>query len=403
MIVFKYIFHILRLIAGAFFLLKNIRVFGRGGVVFFDHFYTQDVNELARAFKSRCVAVDVIDSAKVFKGAYLFFDKDVRDLNSRYVLSKGLKGYAFFFFAKFLDAYFRYLFGYRTLILPSDNYYWVREFILISQKNGVTVIVVDKEGMISPYDYEAEAKRILQYAPPVCDAMYVWSDRQHQYWVKAGFDSESIHVLGQPRSDILFRASRNRSDGENSLVLHFTFDDYAYIPPAFVADGVNWKLLKSELAEKLELYAINNPAEEIVVKAHPQQSDFAELKSLFKAKNLKVIGGSAEALALISQARVVIAFQTTAVLEALLMGVPVIYPAWYETNDELEQLLLPFRDAPGINKASSPEHLYSMIADSRISKGDIGADVSSLISSYFFKPDGDTSQRIVDHIIENYR
>ena len=403
MIVFKYIFHILRLIGGAIILLKHIRISGRGGVLFFDHFYTQDVNELSRAFKSRCVSVDVIDSAQIFKGAYLFFDKDVRDLNSRYMLSKGLKGNFFLWFSKCVDVYFRYLFGYRTLILPSDNYYWVREFILICQEKGVTVIVVDKEGMISPYDYEAEATRILQYAPPICDAMYVWSDRQRRYWIKAGFKDESIHVLGQPRSDILFRASRNRSDGNNSLVLHFTFDDYAYIPPAFVADGVNWKLLKSELAEKLELYAVNNPAENVVVKAHPQQSDFAQLKSRFKAKNVTVIGGSAEALTLMSQARVVIAFQTTAVLEALLIGVPVIYPAWYETSDELEKLLLPFREAPGISKASSPEHLYSMIEGSRAPIENKRADVSSLISTYFFKPDGGTSQRIVDHIIENYR
>jgi hypothetical protein len=296
-------------------------------------------------------------------------------------------------------------FGANLVVTASDNYYWLRELITVARKQNVKTVVLDKEGLISPYDFGALVKRIHLNAPFMSDHIFVWSERQRNFWGMAGAKLVDITVIGQPRSDLFFRPMSYVVDSYfnriRPIITFYTYADDAYIPFEMLANKrISWSDMKIKTQEFLLETAISHPEFNFVIKAHPQQPDLYELQQKYNRTNLRVVGGSNISNELIVRSELIIAFQTTAVLEAMFMNKNVIYTGWDPAEELLKEQILPFKEAPGIVVARTFKQFKTVC--NRFFEGDkcdfefseeVKAQRAAMVSEYFYKTDGQVCNR----------
>lgn len=379
------------------------RDYAKKTILFLNHFFDQDGRALMLA--NTDYNFINIHTPTLFKGAKIFFREDIKGLNAPYCEENSNMLNEYYFECRLIYDSLQAKFGANLIVTPSDNYYWVREFIKCAREKGVKTVVLDKEGMISPHHFEAEAERTRNFAPFMSDHIFVWSERQRCYWNKIGASIENISIIGQPRSDLFYREMDFVVDSyfvhKRPLVTFFTYEDDAYIPLELVNnEGLSWKKMKLETQDFLYEMAKKYPEYNFIFKAHPQQTDLDLLQQKYERINLRVIGGAAVANELIVRSELIIAFQTTAVVEAMFMNKRVIYTAWDTTTERLEDHILPFHKAPGIVKTYSANKFQDVC--NRFFEGNMEDFMFSqeeeeqkrvMISEYLYKPDGHVSER----------
>ncbi len=380
----------------------------RKTLLIINHYYDQDIRALELAESEYNLVV--IDGPRLFKGGRIYFSDDVMRLRAPYDGTPAAQRGKFHEYSRDIFERLIHRVPFSLIITASDNFWWVREFIEIGRERGVKTVVLDKEGTRSPYAVRGETERIRRLAPFMSDHIFVWSERQRKFWRDAGVSDKDITVIGQPRSDLFFRECTNEIDRffpkSRPLITFFSYEDTAYIPPAEVAPhGPSWREMKRETHDDVARMAAAHPEYNFVVKAHPQQSDLRELQSRYRRDNLVVIGGSSSANELIRRSALIIAFQTTAVIEVMMLGKPVVYTAWDSHYPRFASDLLPFHEAPGIVVADSLER-FRDVCD-RFLSGNAGdfqfsSDVidarARFVYDYFHNPDGHVCERFFEKV-----
>lgn len=299
------------------------------------------------------------------------------------------------------------------VLVPSDAYIFIREFILVARERGIPTVMIDKEGAISPSCIVAYADKLRVCVPSISDHIYVWSDRQKRYWHQAGVDNERITILGQPRSDLFFSEKRDDLSAffpkQQPLITLFSYmDDVNIFPEVFpeLADrGLSWQTMKSQTHDEIIRLAAKYKNYNFVIKTHPQQPDFHELKEKYHSDNLVVIGGPKVANELIQRSELIIAFQTTALIESMFMNKPSIYTCWDKNYDQLMPHCIPFHDAQGIVISDSfpkfieacEKFLSGDRTDFDFSEEEI-AGRRQFVEEYFYKPDGQVCRRFFEAV-----
>jgi len=373
-----------------------------------NHFYDQDL----RALKFACVDYNfvVADGPTLARGARLFFPEDVIQLNAPYESTPNADRLAWHAECRIMFQALDEKFHISLMLLPSDTFWWVRELIAVAREHGVKTVVIDKEGIISPYDFDAAADRISRMAPFISDHIFVWSERQKRFWNKIGVPDDRITILGQPRSDLFYAEHRKDVDAlfasPKPLVTFFSYMTDAYIPvEAAVTEKLTWGAMRDQTHDEVRRLAGKFPAYNFVIKTHPQQPDIDNLRVRYERTNLRVVGGSALANELIQRSELIIGFQTTAVIEAMFMGRRVIYTYWSELLPRFEKDLLPFHDAPGICTARSYDDLRRICE--RFFAGDTTifdfspdtlAARGRFVDEYLYRPDGHACRRFFEMI-----
>jgi len=377
-------------------------------IIILDHFFSQDVKALI--LSNTNYNLISIDTPYVFRGAKLFFRADVKDLNAPYDSEDQVNRAAYKKECQIIFNALRNKFGIDLIVTASDNYYWVRELIEVARDNKIKTIVLDKEGLISPFDFDALVTRTLKNAPFISDHIFVWSERQKEFWNKIGVVKDKISVIGQPRSDLFHYKIDKEVDKyfnkSRPLITFFTYSDDAYIPfDSSIGEEFTWEEMKKQTQDFLYDLAVKHPEYNFVFKAHPQQLDLEKLQMRYKLNNLRVIGGANIANELVARSELIIAFQTTAVLEAMFMNKRVIYTGWDPTEELLKDHLLPFREAPGIVVART-FNTFRKVCE-RFFSGDINdfqfsnneeAQKHVMVSKYLYKPDGYVCDRFFKEI-----
>jgi hypothetical protein len=380
----------------------------RKTLLIINHYYDQDIHALRLANTDYNLAV--IDGPELFKGGKIYFSDDVMRLRAPYADAPADRRAKFRDYSRIIFDRLFQRFPFFLIITASDNFWWVREFIAVGKERGVKTVVLDKEGTRSPYAVRGETERIRRFAPFMSDHIFVWSERQRRFWRDTGVADEDITVIGQPRSDLFFKEHPHEIDRffpkMQPLITLFSYEDTAYIPPAQVmAGGPSWRKMKRETHEAVAQLAQAHPHYNFVVKAHPQQSDLSELQRLYRRENLAIIGGSSVANELIQRSELIIAFQTTAVIEAMMLGKPVVYTTWDDYYSRFAPDLLPFHDAPGIVVADSSGRFRDVCG--RFLSGDrsdfqfspeICSAREQFVNEYFHNPDGHVCERFFKHI-----
>lgn len=371
-----------------------------------NHFYDQDL----RALELACTDYNfvVVDGPRLARGAKLFFPDDVIQLNARYEKAPETDRLSWRFECRLMFEQLNERFHIGLILLPSDTFWWVRELVTVGHEHGVKTVVIDKEGIISPYDFDAAASRIAQMAPFISDHIFVWSDRQKLFWNKIGVSDDMITILGQPRSD-LFHVEKPRDvdalfGTPRPIVTFFSYMADAYIPiDAAVSEKLTWGAMREQTHNEVYRLAEKFASYNFVIKAHPQQPDIEELRARYERDNLRVIGGSAVANELIQRSELIIAFQTTALIEAMFMGRRIIYTYWSELLPRFEKDLLPFHDAPGIYTAKSFAELRRVCEQfiaGDTAEFEFSSDVlsrrSRFVDEYLYRPDGNVCRRFFE-------
>ncbi len=367
-----------------------------------NHFYDQDLRALHRAGTDYNFII--IDAPTIARGGKLYFTKDVIAMDAPYTNTGEDNQSAWHEECRYIFDLLDKRFNIDVLISPSDIFWWIRELIEVAHEHEVKTVVVDKEGLISPFDFDAEAKRIRERAPFMSDHIYVWSDRQRQYWNKIGVSDKDITVLGQPRSDLFHHEQHSNVDtffkSPQPLITFFSYEDTAYVPPYLIKQGISWEIMKQLTHDIVYKLARKNPHYNFAIKTHPQQSDLEQLREKYHGENIAVIGGAAVANELIQRSELIIAFQTTGVIEAMFMNRRVIYTHWDPNYADLSGDVLPYHNAPGIVTVNDFELLEETcnkffsgdVSDFEFSDDEIEAR-NKFVDTYLYRPDGKVCER----------
>lgn len=379
-------------------------------ILVINHFFDGEIEALLKQINNEDISIKYIYPEPAFTRAFVWFPSEIHNAKIPYdseeVKSIRLR------FNKFCERVFlkmRRKYEFNLIVTPSDSFFWLREFICVAEKHGVPTIVADKEGTISPYDYLTAPNRIKEFYPPIAKYFFVWSERQKTFWVNSGVPRENITIVGSIRTDSFINLPANT---KKKSVLYFDFDVDAYIN-IFDWNFIHWSGLRSwiNLRESFHrvIYklAINNPDFIFYIKCHPQQivSNFPVY--LDGLANVQIIKGAPKGIpSLLNQSVVVIGFQTTALLEASLAGVPVVYGAWGDLFDAVKPYLLPWHESGfGFSWARSECELEKY-ALNFINNDCLNIEDRDRLKDYFYKSDGNVAARFLkeaEAIVEKHK
>ncbi|MFP8487469.1 hypothetical protein ACKGJO_00070 [Gracilimonas sp. Q87] len=372
-------------------------------VIIINHYFDQDIKAILEANKLLAKFKLVVLDPSIFQPIRIIYPSSVRKGEIPYMHKSFDKERRWSRkFSSYLFRWLKFIYDIEIIISPSDIFYWYREFVLIANKEDIVTIVIDKEGIITPLYFEDHSKKIKNRYPLISNKIIVWSDRQKQFWIKAGTKEDKIQVIGQPRSDILLNRKESHSKYEKSI-LFFTYFEDAYIPDKF-KDIISWKKIREETHQAIKEIADKYTEKTFIIKCHPQQQDIDVIENYFSNnKNILVEKGAKNVDKILMKAELVIGFQTTALIEAVLLDKPVVYTCWSEDYEKFKESLLPFHEFDVFVKAQSKNKLKSIVES--FIDNDYEHVVNSdskhkLLDYYLNNPSGDTSERIINYIAD---
>ena len=377
--------------------LRGLRSLGQS-ILFVDHFYHQDYEALSLV--KGPLSVCRVEASSTFGLLRRVFKPEIKSLWKKYDEEDPFVLEQVSLLMSWLIDKICLKIELSAVMVPHDNYYWIREFLITCKRHKVSTIVLDKEGMISPYHFISESRRSREFAPPICDYVFVWSNRKKNYWIECGVPGEKIIVTGMARSDLLKTNSKSIVAQRSKKVTIFTYHLTAYIPHEEVAQGLTWEAQRSGMHRVIKQFATSHPEISYMLKCHPQQQDVDDIRaSLRGTNNVNVIGGSRLAMNLISESDYVVCFQSTVMIEAMVLSKPIIYAGWSDLEVKLADKLLPFRNIDGIVYVDSEDDFEKALGHLN-SEHPIKLYDSAVIDSYLYQPDGKTSERIMDLAVD---
>ena len=289
-----------------------------------------------------------------------------------------------------------------VVVLPSDTFFYVRTLPAATHRLGIPVAVVQKETTISSATMETFSTEVRTEAPFVSDLMTVCSERQREFWIRAGTPGDRIVITGQPRFDI-YASAHATAPSSRRRVLFLTYALDAYVPGAGRGKGLRtWESLR-DATERTLVALARDGACDIVIKCHPQQDHQTESRRLEQIAGptwngaVRLAAADTDTRELIMDSDFVVGFQTTALYEAVAACRRVIYAAWGAQYEELRAGLIRFDEAPKecVAHAHSPEMLTAMLSGAM-------APPPGVCSAWYEQAlgtvDGHATERVVDQL-----
>ncbi len=382
--------------------------------VIFNHCYDLDAEALVAADTPHTLWV--LDPFQLFTDVHLYFPPEQRDLNCVYG-EGAMRDSISWFKNAWVRAFAKELVARTQLdafITPADTFYYLRPLIEELRVLGVPTVVQDKEGTIAPGAMmEAHAQMMAERYPPIAELYVFWNHRVREYWRRIGLPDDRARIVGQPRSDFFFHAERWPAKSSlgltdnKKLVVAFTYDADTYLRTTEALPDRPWKKLRDDMHGAMRALASERRDVEIVIKAHPQQVELAEVIAEFAAEpqaNVKVMAGAGTASHLLVRADVIVGFQSTVMIEAMLTKKPVIYAGWGDTHARHAENLVPIHASGGCSLPRDRSDLDRMLRaalDGRhVPSADELAARRAFTDLYFFGADGSVSQRVLQTVAD---
>lgn len=240
-----------------------------------------------------------------------------------------------------------------AVVMPSDSFFYVRAAPAVAHALGVPFMVAQKETTISEHTMREHANEMRRFAPPLADLMTVCSERHKRFWVRAGGVPDRIVVTGQPRFDFYGRSGEWPTEvpfgerGPSILFLSYAVDAYH---PGEGRGGAAWGAL--HLQTEQGLHELARAGWRVLIKPHPQQPvevirEWQGRAGELWNRQMFLVDPQADVRPLIVAADVTVGFQSTALLEAMIAGRPVLYTGWDDTAAALGDELIPFHEWAG--------------------------------------------------------
>lgn len=381
-------------------------------IILLNHHFDQDIFYLLKSnsiYDIRIISSYTIN--RIFRGIVKYRENEWDKFHST-SYERDRKRYKKFFI-NFIMPIFKIL-NIKLFISPSDIYPYLRDIIPVLRREGIKTIVIDKEGTISPYFFTFHAKEIKNKYPLISDYILVWSNRQKKFWELAGAESNQIRVVGQQRSDFWF----SKEDWENiqeiipdinpdyPIVLFFSFMKSAYIAPQLYYKGeVSWDELFYDTHKSIIELAQNNEDINFIIKTHPQQkfNDKKIIQYINSLENIFLEKGAKISNHLIVNSDVVAGFLTTALIESMVCGKPIVYPFWGDVKEKWSENVIPFHKSKALyitkNKEDFKNNIMYALRNPEIPKKQ-EKNRRNFINEFFNKCNGKSSLRTIRAINE---
>ena len=295
-----------------------------------------------------------------------------------------------------------------AVISPNFGYLYQREMAAALERRGTPFIVMQKENLNAATE---ERRRVWHALYKEGRGKFggrrilVYNEMERDLEVASGVvDPERVEIVGMPRLDRFHRWRRERananSDGDAHKVLFFFFARSDKLPKESGL-GKDWGEFCADTHRAMIELARSRPDLEIVAKtkgiARQNQELLQALKSGGKKppSNFRTVSGG-DAFQLITASRVVVGFNTTALIEALALGKPVIVPRYGEARDpDLQKFIIDLGDA--VEYADSPRELKEMVAFSAnqpaVAALDLKTNARKILKYWLGNDDGEAGRR----------
>lgn len=315
--------------------------------------------------------------------------------------------------------WFQRLFGLSAVVQFNVVYWAERELSSACVNQGIRFVTVHKESAWAPNEIASRIKFFEESVGPVDrSAIAVYNDVTKDIFRSAGCaEPERVYVTGCPRLDVSHRLRGKLSVPGKKTVLFYLIEPQAgmgrFKDPATgdwhrgvpMPDGSigDWSRMATAVNEAVMGLAADHPDIQFVFKGKTGFSDQQE-KALLRGtkattlpKNVTLISGGI-GHHLLETASVVIGFNTTAVLEAMAAGVPVIVPNIFsDQENELAGFAHDIND--GALVATTQEELRSMILGSmkdHAEQKELSEGQEKALIRMMGNPDGQSGQRLRD-------
>lgn len=312
-----------------------------------------------------------------------------------------------------------------AVVSANFGYYAQREFGAALKQAGTPLVVLHKENVKSPERVEYWRAIYRTRGAFEGSKILVYSDTEKELQAETGVAArEQIAVTGMPRMDRIHRWRKDHAADQSQdipQVLFFSFwrkeklTDMERVTDARVridvSDGewanLSWTELCEGTHKAIVELARRNPQARVVVKTKTQSrrvDDSLNLLRQFAGElppNLSVVSGG-DPFPLIVASSVVIGFNTTALLEALAAGKPVIVPQFGEAEDpRMRPLVIDVGDA--VERARSPEEIVDKASvHLRLSvppSPELHPDAARALSFWVGNDDGRAGCRVRDELL----
>ena len=231
------------------------------------------------------------------------------------------------------------------------------------------------------------------------DYLTVYTQKFKEVLVSASVSKpENIFVIGMPRADFYFSNLKKEKK-------HILYLVPSWKPPKILEKEFSFDQKKySESVTNLVFdFAVKNPKETIVVKLKMSTSADNFLENSIKEKKIKNIilkkGGTPENL--IIDAKAVIGFQSSGLIEALILKKPIIIPYFnVNTSQKFKECTLRLEEIAhyAYNPDSMLEYLNNVCND-KISFSETQVEkVRNIINHYIGNNDGKSSDKLLDFL-----
>ena len=308
--------------------------------------------------------------------------------------------------------------GTSIILLPKFNDDYTLELIQAFNEEGWEIIIYDREGTVTP-------ERLIKIAPvvakmaPSCNSIVTYNETHLEFFKRvfllAKKPAPDLLILGNPLSDDWFdptsiAASTIWPKAARKKVLFFAFGEFSYVYDYDYLKNKDhvWRDLLVDIHTVLNDHFAENHEEYLVYKRGPKgdRDYWIGSEELLSQDNVILADPNLSANSLIKSADLIIAFQTTAIIDAMHTNVPIIYCGWGINYSELKANLINFQEMALDNSiflADSPEKLKQLLSFiSNESKVNVDGRRKSR-EIYTSNSDGRVSARFVDWMDKKFK
>ena len=391
-------------------------------VLVINHHFQYDLEALLEANRGKHNVKEV--------SPFYFYESSKRDLPVQIFYRDGLKEYSLPQYeghrvkwrkrlARALAELY-YIFPFDVIVSPHYVYFYIYDLPEVARQLGIPLIICQKETTRSRFFIEKEALVARKYFPFKANLMTVCGPDQVKFSLACGVPREELIATGQPRFDFYCRPERwlpknklglPEANGKPTILFLTYYLDCAVTNTASYYRTDLWKEIRDQTEDVLVPLAIDSGFN-LVIKPHPQHSptDLERMKDRIRTmsgsswgRSICFLDGACDLRHVMVHADIVVGFQTTALLEAMVTGKNVIYTFWTDTVLSLQDEILPYHTyEPMLQIARSPLELSTMIQNAPQA-----LDVSildarkSAFESHLGPLDGRASERFWN-VVENY-
>tara|TARA_B100000674_G_C37953402_1_gene968371 strand:- start:1128 stop:2423 length:1296 start_codon:yes stop_codon:yes gene_type:complete len=200
-------------------------------------------------------------------------------------------------------------------------------------------VVLHKESTFTPIEEINSTRVYKKYnTESLAHKISVYSENQKKILIKSKIAKDKqVYINGCPRSDYSFRLRKTKP--KKNILVYYLIEKYRGNDIILKKSNINWKKLYDQTLEYLIDFAKKNRNVKIIFKGKIGSHKINDLNLKILPKNCSfVVGGTGEKF--LKDASVVIAFNSTIVLEAIASNRNLIIPNFNKENIKKKGMLL---------------------------------------------------------------